>query len=243
LDFRIQAPRVSSAIEQWAIEQWNDGNAIDVGEPCARRFAPRGRRSRCRRAFHRMTVAGAPLHRHSPFRRSSHEFLSDFFNFQRGSIMLMQIILHTPKWVFAIFFLLLWLGARQLIAHDLSLNLVTLMPVAMGALSVYGVVSIFGVSPAALGGWTAAALAMLALVLRRPLPAATRYDAAQRRFHVAGSPVPLALMMGIFLTKYAVGIALAMHPELRRQAAFGLALSVLYGAFSGVFVARTVRLW
>jgi hypothetical protein len=157
--------------------------------------------------------------------------------------MLMQVILHTPKWVFAVFFLLLWLGARQLVGNNVGLNRVTLMPVVMGALSVYGVVSVFGDSLGALLGWAAAAAVMLALVLQRPLPASTRYDATQRRFHVAGSPVPLLLMMGIFLTKYVVGAALAMHPELRQNAVFGLAIPVLYGAFSGVFAARAVRLW
>ena len=142
--------------------------------------------------------------------------------------MLMQVILHTPKWVFAVFFLLLWLGSKQLLANNVSLTRVALMPVAMGGLSLYGVVSVFGDS---------------ALVLQRPLPAATRYDAAERRFHVAGSPVPLMLMMGIFLTKYVVGAALAMHPELGHQAAFGIVVPTLYGAFTGVFLARAVRLW
>jgi len=51
------------------------------------------------------------------------------------------------------------------------------------------------------------------------------------------------LMMGLFLIKYAVGVALALHPELRRQAAFGLAVPLLYGAFSGVFAARALRMW
>ncbi|NVM88841.1 DUF6622 family protein [Variovorax sp. SG517] len=157
--------------------------------------------------------------------------------------MLMQIILHTPKWVFAVFFLLLWLGARQLLTNQVSLTRVTLMPLAMGGLSVYGVVSAFGDSFGALLGWAAAAAAMAALVLQRPLPAATRYDAAARQFQVAGSPVPLMLMMAIFLTKYVVAVALVLHPELRQQAAFAIAVPVLYGAFSGVFVARAVRLW
>jgi hypothetical protein len=161
----------------------------------------------------------------------------------RSATMLMQVILHTPKWVFAVFFLLLWLGAKQLLANNVSLSRVTLMPVAMGGLSVYGVLSVFGDSFGALLGWAAAAVVLLALVLQRPLPATTRYDAAQRRFHVAGSAVPLVLMMGIFLTKYVVGAALAMHPELRQQAAFGLAVPVLYGAFTGVFAGRAVRLW
>ena len=157
--------------------------------------------------------------------------------------MLMQVILHTPKWVFAVFFLLLWLGSKQLLANNVSLSRVTLMPVAMGGLSVYGVISVFGDAFGPLLGWAAAAVVMLALVLQRPLPATTRYDAAERRFHVAGSPVPLMLMMGIFLTKYVVGATLAIHPELRQEALLGLVVPVIYGAFSGVFAGRAVRLW
>jgi hypothetical protein len=157
--------------------------------------------------------------------------------------MLMQVILHTPKWVFAVFLLLVWLGARQLLANSVSLQRVTLMPVAMGGLSLYGVVSAFGDSFGALLGWALAAAVLTALVLQRRLPATTRYDAAERRFHVAGSAVPLLLMMGIFTTKYVVGAALAMHPELRQQAAFAIAIPTLYGAFSGIFAARALRLW
>ncbi|MDP9989564.1 hypothetical protein J2W28_006858 [Variovorax boronicumulans] len=157
--------------------------------------------------------------------------------------MLLQILLHTPKWVFAVFVLLVWLGAKQLLSNSVSLSRVTLMPILMGGLSVFGVISAFGDSLGALLGWAAAAAVLIALVLQRPLPATTRYDAANRQFHLAGSAVPLALMMGIFCTKYVVGVALAMHPELRHQAAFALAIPTLYGAFSGIFAARAVRLW
>ena len=157
--------------------------------------------------------------------------------------MLLQILLHTPKWVYAVFVLLVWLGAKQLLTNSVSLTRVTLMPIAMGGLSVFGVISAFGDSLGAVLGWAAAAAVLIALVLQRPLPATTRYDAAARQFHVAGSAVPLMLMMGIFFTKYVVGVALAMHPELRHQASFAIALPVLYGAFSGIFAARAVRLW
>ena len=157
--------------------------------------------------------------------------------------MLLQILLHTPKWVFAVFVLLVWLGAKQLLSNSVSLSRVTLMPILMGGLSVFGVISAFGDSLGALLGWAAAAAVLIALVLQRPLPATTRYDAAGRQFHVAGSAVPLALMMGIFFTKYVVGVALAMHPELRHQASFTIALPLLYGAFSGIFAGRAIRLW
>ena len=157
--------------------------------------------------------------------------------------MLMQILSHTPRWVFGLFAFLVWLGARQLTAGSVGLTRVSVMPVIMTGLSVYGVVSVFGDSPAALVGWGVAALVMAALVLQRALPASTRYDAATRQFHLAGSAVPLALMMGIFFTKYVVGVLLAMHPELRHGALFATLVPTLYGVFSGVFAGRAIRLW
>lgn len=157
--------------------------------------------------------------------------------------MLIQILIHTPRWVFALFALLLWLGGRQLLAGRIGLTKVTLLPVAMTGLSVYGVLSAFGVAPAPLLAWAVAALMAAALVLQRPLPASTRYDARSQSFGVAGSAVPLLLLMGIFFTKYIVGVQLALHPGLARQHAFALAVAALHGAFSGIFAARSLRLW
>lgn len=157
--------------------------------------------------------------------------------------MLIQILAGTPKWVFALFALLLWLGSRQLLSHRISLTRATLMPVAMTALSVYGVLSVFSHQPVALLGWAVAALAAAAIVLRRRLPANTRYLAAQRRFELGGTAVPLVLMMGIFFTKYAVGVQVAMHPQRSSDLAFALAVGLLYGAFSGTFAGRGLRLW
>jgi hypothetical protein len=55
--------------------------------------------------------------------------------------------------------------------------------------------------------------------------------------------VPLTLFMGIFITKYAVGISIGMQASLARDVNFALAVSTLYGAFSGIFLARAARLW
>ncbi|WHZ10718.1 MAG: hypothetical protein OJF60_001157 [Burkholderiaceae bacterium] len=161
-------------------------------------------------------------------------------------MMLMQILIHTPLWVFALFLLLLWLGLRQLLTSQLKLSRVTLLPLAMVGLSLYGVASAFGRSPggpSALAGWAVGVALLAAIVLLRPLPAGVRYDAARRRFIVPGSVVPLALMMGIFFTKYVVGVKLALDPALAQHADFALVVGTLYGAFSGTFAARAARLW
>ncbi|VTU25200.1 hypothetical protein H6CHR_02346 [Variovorax sp. PBL-H6] len=158
-------------------------------------------------------------------------------------MMLTQILSHTPRWVFLLFALLVWLGLKQLFASSVSLVRVTLLPVAMVGLSFYGMLSAFGDSPVALLGWAGAVTVLLLTVQRWPLPAATRYDAATRTFHLPGTAAPLALMMGIFFTKYAVGVLLAMHPEVAHHTGFALGIGTLYGAFSGIFAARALRLW
>lgn len=157
--------------------------------------------------------------------------------------MLLQIITHTPAWVFVVFALLLGLGIQHLFARRVSLKRMTIMPVVMAIFSLYGVFSAFAATPLALAGWVAAAVATILLVLARALPASTRYDAASRSFHVGGSAVPLVLMMGIFFTKYVVGVQLAMHPERATHLNFALAVAVLYGAFAGIFMGRALRLW
>lgn len=157
--------------------------------------------------------------------------------------MPLQILQHTPTWVFGLFLLLLALGSRQLFPTQAGLRRLTILPVAMATLSASGMISAFGDRPAALATWLVAAAAALVLVMQRPVPAGVRFDRDQLRFWLPGTAVPLVLMMGIFITKYAVGVQLAMHPELAHQSNFALVVSTLYGAFAGVFLGRSLRFW
>lgn len=162
--------------------------------------------------------------------------------------MLVPIVQQTPPWVWGLLAALLWLGASQLFDRTAGLRRVLLMPVAMTGLSVYGLASAFtGSAPAgiAAGAWLATALATTALALwfQPTAPAGTVYTGASRSFHLPGSAMPLALIVGIFLTKYGVGIELAMQPALARDSDFSLQIAVLYGVFNGLFAARSLRLW
>ena len=157
--------------------------------------------------------------------------------------MLLQILANTPRWVFVLFAALLWLGLSQLLTRRVGLSRITGLAIGMSAFSLYGTVSAFAGVPMALLAWLAGAAAVFALLAGRAAPLGTRFDAATRRFTVPGSAVPLALMMGIFFTKYAVGVALGMHLAQANDVSFALPVSTLYGAFSGVFAARAARLW
>lgn len=157
--------------------------------------------------------------------------------------MLNQILANTPRWVWGLLLALLWLGFSQAVTRTASLRRITLMPLAMTGLSLYGTVTAFGADAQILLVWLSACGLIGTLVLQQALPVATRYDAATRRFHLPGSWVPLMLILGIFVTKYVVGAATALQPALARDASFSLGFGALYGAFSGVFLARAARLW
>lgn len=160
----------------------------------------------------------------------------------QGTPMIAQILTNTPLWVWGLLAVLLVLGLSQTRSRSAGLSRITLLPLGLSALSLYGTISAFGTSPAVLGSWVAAAILLLLIVTQMPLPAGARYDSAQRQFQLPGSWVPMALIMGIFLTKYVVGVSLVMHPELKANANFSLAIGTLYGVFSGIFAGRTVRL-
>ena len=157
--------------------------------------------------------------------------------------MFIQIITRTPIWVWAILGLLLWVGLQQSVPRSVSLRRITVLPLVMIGLSLAGMFTAFGAGGHALLAWGLAAVVAGAVVMSRSLPQATQYNSWTQQFQLPGSWTPLVLMMGIFITKYAVGVMLAMHPGLARDALFSQSVGALYGGFSGVFAGRAARLW
>jgi len=155
-----------------------------------------------------------------------------------------QIVKQTPLWVGGLLAALLALGTSQLRYRTASLVRITVMPVAMTAFSLWGTFTAFGSSPMfteVLIAWAAVAAVTLALIA--PGRTNATYDGGTRTYAIPGSWVPLALILGIFMTKYVVGVELAMQPQLARDGQFTLVVGMLYGAFSGIFTGRAARLW
>lgn len=160
--------------------------------------------------------------------------------------MLGPVLKGTPPWVWGLLAALTWLGLGQARSRTVSLARVTFLPMAMTALSLWGTVSAFGASPLfgyVMLAWLAAAAAAVAAVARMAAPRGTRYDPASHTFTMTGSWVPLLLILGIFLTKYIVGVELAMQPRLALDGQYTLVVGALYGLFSGIFTGRAARLW
>ncbi len=157
--------------------------------------------------------------------------------------MFVQIITQTPLWVWAILVALVWVGLKQTLPRSVSLRRITVLPLVMVGLSLAGMVTAFGTGNHTLLAWGIAAAVAVSVVMTRNLPHGSQYNVWTESFQIPGSWTPLVLMMGIFITKYAVGVTLVMHPELARDALFSQSVGALYGGCSGVFVARAARLW
>ncbi len=152
--------------------------------------------------------------------------------------MIQQIIANTPVWVWAILVFLVYRGMLSSLDRETSLKKVFIIPIVMLALSIQGILSAFGAGSTAVLVWLAAVV--LGSVLSWQLFNLDNVRADPRRGVVfqRGSWIPLMLMMGIFCTKYAVGVTLALHAGYRQEAWFVSVVSALYGLFNGIFIGK-----
>lgn len=156
------------------------------------------------------------------------------------------VLKSTPTWVWGLLVTLLALGFSQLRRRIVSATRMAIMPIAMTGVSLWGTVSAFGNAPQfglVLLAWAAGAALTLGLIAPRAPLAGTTYDASSRSFNVPGSWMPLALILGIFLTKYIVGVELTMQPTLAHDGQYALIVGGFYGLFSGAFAGRAARMW
>lgn len=157
--------------------------------------------------------------------------------------MILEILRRTPVWVWPLFVLLLYLGYTQTRTRPVPAARIAVLPVLMPGLSIAGMLSVFGANAIALGCWLAALLATAASMRAIGAPRGVTYSPDARSFTVPGSWWPLALIMAIFFTRYAVTVALAMNPSLSQLALFAVAVSVTYGLPSGFFIGRALNIW
>ncbi|HEX4511188.1 MAG TPA: DUF6622 family protein [Burkholderiaceae bacterium] len=152
---------------------------------------------------------------------------------------LSAILAHTPIGVWIGLALLVAFGVKQMAPRRLGTRRLVVVPVILVLASGASAWQAFGASGEArmLLSW-GAGLAIgwgLGRLLDLPRGVVANDDGT---FHVPGSVVPLLLMLGIFLLRYIVNVALAVSPGLAMQTAFVIGASLAYGLPSGLFAAR-----
>lgn len=156
--------------------------------------------------------------------------------------MIIQILAHTPIWVYPLFLLLLVFGFIQTRTRNVRRIPALLLPASMSALSLAGIISSFGLTTIPLAAWGTALTMATAVGYTFFRDTRLHSNATDGTFLMPGSWVPLVVMMAIFFTKYLYAVMNAFNPEIFSTPIFIGTLSAVYGLFSGYFSSRTVNL-
>jgi len=154
--------------------------------------------------------------------------------------MLQQIASHTPAYVWVILGFLVYRGVAASRERTLTVRQVFILPAVMLALGLHSTANGFGLASTAGAAWLLGLAAGVAMMWRNA-GQGTVLDHAVGTVQLRGSWLPMALMMTIFVGKFAVAVALATQPGLRASLAFALPACALFGALSGAFMARPLR--
>lgn len=155
---------------------------------------------------------------------------------------ILEILRHTPSWVWLVLGLLLALGLNQLRPRRVAPRWVLVMPLALLGIGLFALLPGFRSWPVGAGLWALALAGGLALGRRLPRGPA-RFEPATQRLHLPGSAWPLGLMLVIFLLRYASAVAQALQPAWRSSVPLQASLALLFGTLSGVFLGRALGLW
>lgn len=147
-----------------------------------------------------------------------------------------------PRQVWAILALILLLGWRQSREQSLSRGRLTMLPAAWLAFGAWSVQASFGLGAGVALAW-AAGLTLSVLALRHVgWPGRVVFSPALSRYQVPGSWWPLGLMLALFSAKFALGVSLALQPELAQRLSVALGFSLLFGLVSGAFLGRALNI-
>ena len=152
--------------------------------------------------------------------------------------MLIQILTHTPLYVWAILAFLLWRGLVEMRDRDVAPGRMFVLPLAMLALSLHDMTRKFDLGAMLVGAWVAGCV-LAALLAWRFGPARIGAGTRPDRVRIRGSAGALAPMLAIFLVKYATSVMLVVQPTLVHR--FAPAICLVFGLFNGFFLGRLAR--
>jgi hypothetical protein len=152
--------------------------------------------------------------------------------------MILNILQHTPTWVWVLLCGLLALGFSQTRTREITSGRATILPVVMIALSLSTALTAFVQVPLALAAWTVGFWAILYFAGNAVAVRGASWSSDSGRYRLKGSWLPLTLIVGLFITKYVAGVSMAISPPLAANSTFAGILCLTYGAFAGVFWGR-----
>ena len=154
------------------------------------------------------------------------------------SIVIVEVVKHTPGYVWAILAALGVLGGLQMREQIVSRARVLLLPVALGIYSLWSALATFGAQVQVLVAWAVGMGVMLGLARWVAWPRKVDFLPERNAFAVGGSVLPLIAMLAVFAARYVATVSLILNPQWRGLAAVTIVGGLGYGLLSGIFAMR-----
>lgn len=138
--------------------------------------------------------------------------------------------------------MLLYLGYTQSKDRKVNIQRIFILPLVMIGLSLFGILSAFGINVIGLNLWLVSILLSSVFILKRLPTKNISYDKNSKTFKIIGSWIPMILILFIFCIKYMVGFIVATSPEFTQNINFIYLISIIYGLINGIFLARALNI-
>jgi hypothetical protein len=154
------------------------------------------------------------------------------------SIVIIEVLKHTPAYVWGILAALIVFGSLQMRDQVMGRTRVLALPIGLGAYSLWGAASTFGVQWQVLAAWALGMSVMLWAARWVQWPRRVEFLPERNAFAVSGSFLPLIAMLAVFAVRYVATVTLILNPQWRSLAAVAIVGGLGYGLLSGVFAMR-----
>ena len=154
------------------------------------------------------------------------------------SIVIIEVLKHTPAYVWAILAALIVFGSLQTRDQVIGRTRVLVLPIGLGAYSLWSAASTFGVQWQVLAAWALGMSAMLWGARWVQWPRRVDFLPERNAFAVGGSFLPLVAMLAVFAVRYVATVTLILHPQWRSLATVAIVGGLGYGLLAGVFAMR-----
>jgi len=150
---------------------------------------------------------------------------------------MLQIIAHTPIWVFFLLMTLLYLGYRQSKDREITAYPVFIMPVVFITLGISGTLQ---------QQWLCTTLFVISVAFGVTASLRTSsinrmYKTPNKKLYIPGSWLPMICMVGIFIARYTFNVLAVTKPEQLASWSFIVPYAMSTGFFGGYFLARAIK--
>jgi len=154
------------------------------------------------------------------------------------NVTVIDLITHTPFWVWAALVALLWLGVKRAQAREVTLSRMVFFPAIVTLLSLYGLASTWAGTPTLLGVLAGAAIGTAAAFrMEQRNPAEALPDG---RLRLKGEWTSVVIVLAIFASHYVKTVAAIVSPAGAASAGFLFTMALVSALFSALLVVRTI---